>query len=58
MQDIIQIVQYLEDPDYERRESIATSDLDLINADVTLPSPRRSPDVTPLGILFGVMLNQ
>ena len=32
----IQIVQYLEDPDYEKPESFTRTDLDLIN-DVTLP---------------------
>ena len=51
----IQIVQSLEDPDYEKRESFARTDLDPINADVTLPWPPRSPDVTPLGFFFGVM---
>ena len=33
----IQIVQSQEDTDYEKRESFARTELDLINADVTLP---------------------
>ena len=43
-------MQSLEEPDYEKRESFVRTDLDLINADVTLPWPPRSPDVTPLGV--------
>ena len=51
----IQIVQSLEDTDYEKRESFARTDLDRINADVTLPWHPRSPNVTPLGIFFRVL---
>ena len=51
----IQIVQSLEDPDYEKRESFARTDLDLINADATFPWLSPYPDVTPLGIFFEAM---